>query len=183
MNTLHTHVVKRAAELTGPEIESVLHYWEVEEWAGLSEAGFKDKFRHSEFHLLTDPSASLLALSRINFDFRLEIAGTCYGWAEFGGFVATQPGRGYGSALLSALLTDLRSRGIEALGFCEEPVRGFYEKCNIRILYDQARYLRQKCYDFWGIPPDDDILDLTLTEESRQLLASLHPDKLAYLVS
>jgi hypothetical protein len=180
---MHHYTTKRASELTAAEVESILHHWEVEEWAGLSEAGFKDKFRHSEFHLLTGPTGSLLALARINFDFRLRIAGAEYQWAELVGFVAPQPRRGYGSALLAALRANLQSRSIEALGFCEEPVRPFYEKARVRILYDQARYLREQCHDFWGIPPDDDILDLTLSERSSQLLASLHAGKLAYLVS
>lgn len=180
---MRNHVIKRAPELTAAEIGLILHHWEVEAWAALSEAAFKDQFRHSEFHLLTGEGASLLALARINFDFRLEIEGVQHGWAEFVGFVAAQPRRGYGSALLAALVSSLQSRGIQALGFCEEPVRPFYEKCNVHILYDQARYLREKQYDCWGIPPDDDILDLSLSGESRRLLASLHPGKLAYLVS
>ncbi|MBD0254439.1 MAG: GNAT family N-acetyltransferase, partial [Cytophagales bacterium] len=160
---MRNHVIKKASELTAPEIGLILHYWEIEEWAALSEAAFKDQFRHSEFHLLTGEGASLLALARLNFDFRLEIEGRQHQWAEFVGFVAAQPRRGYGSALLAALVASLQSRGIEALGFCEEPVRPFYEQCKVGILYDQARYLREKRDDWWGIPPDDDILDLSLS--------------------
>jgi hypothetical protein len=180
---MRDYVIKRAPELTAAEIGLILHHWEIEEWVALSEMAFKEKFQHSEFHLLRGESSSLLALARLNFDFRLEIEGVQHQWAEFVGFVAAQPRRGYGSALLAALVASLQSRGIQALGFCEEPVRPFYEKCKVHILYDQARYLREKQYDFWGIPPDDDILDLSLSQASCQLLASLHPGKLAYLVS
>ncbi len=180
---MHQYTIRKANELAAPEIGQILQYWEVSEWAGMDEDTFRHAFRDSEFHLLTDERSTLLALARINFDFCLEIAGVRYRFAEFVGFVAAEKRKGYGSELLSAITGNLRSRRIETIGFCESEVRGFYQKCRIYILYDQAKHLREFDQNQWIVPTDDDILDLTLSEESRRLFAALDDRNLAYLVS
>jgi hypothetical protein len=176
-----TYQIKRATELSAGEMGQVLHAWEVQAWMDLSEAAFRQRFAQSEFHLLTGPQAALLAVARLNFDFCLRIDDRRYAFAELVGFVSPQPRRGYGSRLLDLLTGTLRKRNMEALGFCEQPLRGFYQKCNVPILYGQARYVREMDHDQWVASTDDDILDLTLSPESVALLNGLNGQRLAYL--
>jgi hypothetical protein len=177
-----TYQIKQAQELSAEEINRVLHAWEVQEWLNLSEVAFKQHFAQSEFHLLTGPENTLLAVARIHFDFCLRIDQRRYAFAELVGLVSLQPRRGYGSHLLGLLTGTLRERQVEALGFCERPLRGFYQQCNVPILYDQARYVRERDHDQWVASTDDDILDLTLSRESAALLNGLNGQRLAYLL-
>ncbi len=96
--------------------------------------------------------------------------------------MATERRQGYGRALLMTLLGNLGERGIEAVGFCEKPVRGFYEKCGLPILRDGAKHLREYSNGQWLVPADDDILNLTLSESHWQLLGGLNDQCPAYLV-
>ncbi|HEX8532010.1 MAG TPA: hypothetical protein VF646_18375 [Cytophagales bacterium] len=178
-----TYQIKQAQELSAGEISRVLHAWEVSEWMNLSETAFRQRFAQSEFHLLTNPHAALLAVARINFDFCLRIDGHRYAFAELVGLVSLQPRRGYGSHLLGLLTGNLRERNVEALGFCEQPLRGFYQQCNVSVLYGQARYVHERDHDQWVASTDDDILDLTLSRESADLLNGLNGQRLAYLLS
>jgi hypothetical protein len=177
-----TYQIKRAPELSAGEMGQVLHAWEVHEWMALSVAAFRQRFAQSEFHLLTGPQATLLAVARINFDFCLRIDDRRYAFAELVGLVSTIPRQGHGSHLLGLLTGNLRERNVEALGFCEEPVRGFYRKCNVPMLYGQARFVRERDHGQWVASTDDDILDLTLSRESVALLNSLNGQRLAYLL-
>ncbi len=177
-----TYQVKQAQELSAGEIRQVLHAWEVGEWLNLSESAFKQRFAQSEFHLLTGPGNTLLAIARINFDFCLRIDQHRYAFAELVGLVSIQPRQGYGSHLINLLTGTLRGRNVEVLGFCEQPLRGFYQQCNVPILYGQARYVRERDHDQWVTSTDDDILDLTLSRESAGLLSSLNGQRLAYLL-
>ena len=179
---MHTYQIKKAADLSAGEIAQILHAWDVSEWMALQEAAFKQHFEQSEFHLLTGPQASLLTIARINFDFRLRIDNRHYAFAELVGLVSPQQRKGYGSQLLHLLIGNLRERDIEALGFCEQPLRDFYQKCNVRILYDKATYLRELDNDQWVPSTDDDILDMTLSRESIDLLNGLNEQRLAYFI-
>ncbi len=176
-----TYQVKQAQELSAGEINQVLHAWEVQEWMNLSEAAFKQHFAQSEFHLLTGPENTLLAVARINFEFCLRIDQHRYAFAELVGLVSLQPRRGYGSHLLDLLTGNLRGRQVETLGFCEQPLRSFYQQCKVPILYGQARYVHERNHDQWVASTDDDILDLTLSRESAELLNGLNGQRLAYL--
>ncbi len=177
-----TYQIKQATELSATEINWILHAWAVREWMDLQEAAFRQRFAQSEFHLLTGRPAPPLAVARINFDFRLRIEDRCYAFAELVGLVCTAPRQGHGSRLVGLLTGNLRERNVEALGFCEEPLRGFYRKCNVPMLYGQARHLRERDHDQWVAATDDDILDLTLSRESVTLLNSLNAQRLAYLL-
>ncbi len=177
-----TYQIKGAQELSAGEMSQVLHAWEVREWMALPEAAFRQRFAQSEFHLLTDPQAALLAVARLNFDFCLRIDGRRYAFAELVGLACPKPRQGYGRHLLDLLTGTLRRRGTEALGFCEQPLRGFYQKCNVPILYGQARHVRERDHDQWVASTDDDILDLTLSRESAALLNGLNGQRLAYLL-
>ncbi len=183
MSDMLTYQIKPAQELSAGEISQVLHAWEVGAWMNLSATAFKQRFAQSEFHLLTDSRAALLAIARINFDFCLRIDQRRHAFAELVGFVSVWRGKGYGSHLLDLLTGNLRSRQVEALGFCEQPLRGFYQQCNVPILYGQARYVRERDQDKWVASTDDDILDLTLSRESAELLRNLNGQRLAYVLS
>ncbi|PSR56462.1 hypothetical protein AHMF7605_24675 [Adhaeribacter arboris] len=171
--------VKAAKHLLDSDIKAILHFWEMHT---LTPDAFREKFKNSEFHLVKDYSSTIRAVARVNFDFKLRINEQLFAYPEFGGFVALPQGKGYGTELLQYLIQNLKKRKLEALGFCEKPLRPYYEKCGIRILYDQAKFLRTAEQNEWIPSSDDDILDLTLSPASWQQLQSLSPANLAYLV-
>jgi hypothetical protein len=80
------------------------------------------------------------------------------------------------------LITNLKNRNIEALGFCEKENRPFYQKCQIPIMLDQAKQIREPAGEEWLMPDDDDLLDINLSEKNALLLKSLNPAKLGYLL-
>ncbi|QMU27515.1 hypothetical protein [Adhaeribacter radiodurans] len=174
--------VKAAVNLLDSDVKAILNFWEMTNGQNMTPDVFKEKFKNSEFHLLKDHSSNLRAVARMNFDFKLKIDDQTYTYPEFGGFVAKPRSKGYGTELLVNLIQNLKKRKIEALGFCEKPLRLYYEKCGIQILYDQAKFLREAGENDWVISSDDDILDLTLSPASVQLLQSLNSANLAYLI-
>ncbi len=174
--------VKAAANLRDSDIKTILEIWELADWEGMNPDAFREKFKNSEFHLLKNQSSGILAVARMNFDFKIQINDQTYAYPEFGGFVASPRGKGYGTELLVNVIQNLKARKMEALGFCEKPLRPYYEKCGIQILYDQAKFLREAEQNEWVPSNDDDILDLTLSSTSLQLLKSLNPENLAFLV-
>lgn len=177
-----SYIQKTANGLSEGEIRTILSYWEVEEWKALTGDEFRDMFKQSEFHLLTTNHSVILCLARINFDFAIRTGNALYTVAELVGLVATEPGKGYGKELLSLIQENVKSRDIELISFCEKANRGFYQKCGVPILTDQARQLREPDNGDWLIPTDDDILAINLSEHGINLLNSLNPEKPGYLV-
>jgi hypothetical protein len=181
-NMTTNYTVKKATDLTEEEVNVILKSWEVEEWYSLSIEQFKEKFHHSEFHLLKDDESKILCLARLNFDFKIRIQDKIYEFAELVGLVATVRMRGYAKGLLEYMKDNLVARNIETIGFCEKPLRPFYEKCNITIIKDRAKLLREEEGDGWIIPSDDDILVLNLSAESVNILMSLSSENPGYLI-
>ncbi len=173
--------VKQTADLQAQEIKTILRHWEITEWQQLGEKEFKKLFTHSEFHLLTDANFKIVAAARINFDFKIKVEAQVYELAELVGLVALEKRCGYGRKLMQELVTNLKKRNIEAIGFCEKENRPFYQKCQIPIMQNQAKQLREPAGEKWLIPEDDDLLDINLTLKTALLLKSLSPNNLGYL--
>jgi hypothetical protein len=181
---MHTvYLVKQPAALTPAEIATILQAWEVEAWQHLHPDAFKQAFSTSEFHLLLNDTEHILAMARINFDFKLLIESRVHQIPEFVGFVSVERAKGYGSILLKSIITNLQSRNIQALGFCEKELRPFYEKNGIPLLYGKARFIREFENDEWVVATDDDILNLTLSADTVALLESLNEAKEALLTA
>ncbi|HYH14392.1 MAG TPA: hypothetical protein VD794_04180 [Flavisolibacter sp.] len=178
---MQNYQVKKATHLLPNEINLILSTWDVKEWNSLSVTDFRNQFFSSEFHLLLDNSYSIVSFARINFDFKLQIEDQAYSIPEFVGFISVRKGKGYGSMLLENIITNLRARNIEALGFCEKTLRPFYEKCAVPILYNQARFIKEPMNNEWQISDDDDILNLTLSTRTSKLLMSLNDERSAFL--
>lgn len=176
------HLIKQPADLTSMEIKTILACWEIEPWTGIEDKDFVQKYRHSEFHFLMGERAAILCVARMNFDFRLKISHQIYPFAELVGFVSVAERQGNGKLFLHHIRDNMENRKIEALGFCEKPVRGFYEKCQVPVLYDQAKHLREIPNDPFSVPADDDIFSLTLSGPHFGLLNSLHVNNLAWLL-
>ena len=176
------HEIKKASDLTTQQIRTILEHWEVDEWISLTDKQFSDKFKNSEFHLLLDSKSDMLSVARINVEFQIRIQNKNYSFPELVGLVSVIKMNGYGRQLLESITTSLRERNIEAIGFCEKELRSFYEKCNIEILYNQAKQLRESDNGNWTVPADDDILNLTLSNDSKNLLSNLSQDNLGYIV-
>jgi hypothetical protein len=174
--------IKKADDLQTQEIETILKHWEIAEWRQLSKEEFKKIFTYAEFHLLTDENFKILAVARINFDFKIKVEDQIYEIAELVGLVAIEKRSGYGRKLLQEIVTNLKNRNIEAIGFCEKENRPFYYKCQIWNMRDQAKQLREPAGEKWLIPEDDDVLAINLSEKNALLLQSLSPDKLGYLL-
>ena len=180
---MNTYLVKKAIDLTDTEIAIILHAWNVNEWMGLSAPTFREMFSESEFHLLLNDQTTILALARINFDFRIKVAGKTYEIPELVGLVSIDKGKGFGSTLLTNMIASLKSKNIEALGFCEQNLRPFYEKTGITLLYNQARFIKELNDQDWIAGTDDDILNLTLSNNMIQLLEGLNEKQPAFLVA
>lgn len=164
------------------EIKTILACWEIEPWTGIEDKDFIQKYRHSEFHFLMGENGAILCVARLNFDFRLKMNHMIYPFAELVGFVSIEERRGNGKAFLHHIRANMERRGIEALGFCEKPARGFYEKCEAPIFYDRAKHVREIPNDPFSVPADDDIFSVTLSASNIKLFQDLNVDNLAWLL-
>lgn len=177
------YTVCTAAHLTEATIRTILQQWNIAAWLALTADEFKEQFRHSEFHWLSDHDR-IISLARVNFNFGIQIGDSILSVAELVGLVAVDKSKGYGSLLLKQLQENLAERDIEALGFCEKELRPFYEHCNVNILYGHAQYLRERHEGSWIVSTDDDILDLTLSlsiHEQIRALSLEHPGKIVFI--
>lgn len=178
-----TYEIKHAEKLSASEVAVILKSWEEPEWSSLTWEEFKEKFSGSEFHLLKDKDANICCLTRINFDFKVELKQSVYDICELVGLVSVVKSKGYGQQLLQYIVSNLQHRKIDCIGFCGKELRPFYEKCNIPILYNQAEYLQEKISDGQTEPnPDDDILIIFLSDNKYQLLAGLDNNCIGYLL-
>jgi GNAT superfamily N-acetyltransferase len=176
------YTIKKSTELTTQEINTILQYWEIEAWMQMTEEEFRHAFKDSAFHLLTYNGSEILCLARINFDFSIQVGQQLYRIAELVGLVAAEKGKGYGKALIGHIRDYVENRQIEVIGFCEKELRPFYQKCDVPILYDQAKQLREKKGNEWVSSTDDDVLIIHLSEDSIRLFNSLNTQNLGYLV-
>ncbi|QNF31557.1 hypothetical protein HUW51_02005 [Adhaeribacter swui] len=174
--------IKQPDELQPIEIRTILHYWEVDEWQQLSESEFKNKFAQSEFHLLTNENFKILAVARLNFDFSIKVQDQFYKLVELVGLVAMEKRRGYGKKLIENLVANVKARNLQTISFCEMVNRPFYQSCQLPMLLNQAKQLREPTGAEWLVPEDDDLLIVHLSEEHTQILKNLSPENLGYLV-
>jgi hypothetical protein len=178
-----THSIKKPEQLSDNEINTILESWDVADWKDMKPVEFKERFKKSEFHLLTDANARLLSIARINFNFKVKISETEYQMAELVGFVAVEILKGYGKILIERLADNLKNRNIEAIGFCKNKNSAYYESCGLKIFYNSVRYLREMKDGNWYTPAeDDDIFSLTLSENNIPLFEKLSHDNPAYLL-
>lgn len=168
------YTIKETSRLSLKEINTILTYWDVPEWKNMSSEKFRSVFSQSEFHLLKGPDSKLLCAARINFRFKIEIQQTIYNIAELVGLVAIEKGKGYGKRLLANMQQNLTKRNIEVIGFCEKPVRPFYKKCSIPLLYNKAKYLIEMNGDKKTISSDDDILNISLHPGTLKVVKGLN---------
>lgn len=174
------YLIKKTDELSLPEIEYILKLWDIPEWMTMNSSDFRFSFKDSEFHFLTDHHEKILALSRLNFDFTLEIYGKQYAFAEITGLVSAQEKKGYGSLLVKFLQENTQQRNLEAIGFCLKKLRPFYRQCRIEILENKAKNIMENNGTEWTASEDDDILIFHLSGKRKELLKSLSPENNAY---
>jgi hypothetical protein len=180
---LNTYTIKRSADLLDTEIQTILDSWDVDEWKAMGSGAFRKRFEKSEFHLLFDPGNKMLSVARINFEFKVRMDELNYQMAELVGFLAIEILKGYGKILLGHLSENLKNRKIEAIGFCRNKYSLYYESSGFTIFYNKVKFLREKKNDEWFTPTeDDDIINLSLTENTIQLFEKLNDDSPAYLI-
>jgi hypothetical protein len=178
-----TYHIKTADMLSVSEIKTILQYWEVKEWLGFTVQEFNERFCDSEFHLLADQHSNVLCVTRINFDFKIEVNNAVYSLSELVGLVSMVKMKGYAKLLIRDIVCNLKSRGVECIGFCEKELRPFYEKCGILILYDQAKLFKDKPLSEEFEPnTDDDILDINLSNNTRDLLSGINDENIGYIL-
>ncbi|PTT23621.1 hypothetical protein DBR28_18775, partial [Chryseobacterium sp. HMWF028] len=97
--------------------------------------------------------------------------------------VAAHKKKGYGSVLVSRFKENVIQRNIETIGFCHSDLRPFYEKCDIEILHDKAKMIKESIGSEWVNSEDDDILIFHTTQERKELLNQLSPQNNAYLIT
>lgn len=176
------YTIKETSQLSLKEIKVILTYWDVPEWKNMSSEKFRSVFSQSEFHLLTTTDSKLLCVARINFRFKIEVKQVRYNIAELVGLVAMEKGKGYGKKLLAHIQQNLVKRNIEVIGFCEKPVRPFYKKSGIPVLYNKARYLVEITGDEKMISNDDDILNITLRSATLKVIKGLNKKTTGHLL-
>ncbi|PZU86011.1 MAG: hypothetical protein DI529_09185 [Chryseobacterium sp.] len=173
--------IKKSEDLSDKEIDLILKSWKIEDWLELDSSAFKMKFEKSEFHLL-EIGERIVSLARINFDFKFEIQKNLYSFAELVGLVSVEKAKGYGSLLLNKMVTNLKEKEIETIGFCKKELRPFYEKNNIQILYGKGIFITEFDNNKWLDSDDDDILIINTSEENIDILRSLNKQNKAILV-
>ncbi|WP_336517702.1 hypothetical protein [Pollutibacter soli] len=172
--------IKSAGELSEKEIERIVDAWSIPEYNDLTKVDFAERFSYSEFHLLYYGD-SISALARINFDFELEMEGVKYKFAELVGLVAVEKQKGRGTQLVKLIMQNMVERNIQAIGFCEKSLRGFYIRCELRIFEGKAKYLLEYVESKWIPSTDDDILEINLSSANRLLFESLNQNNPAFL--
>lgn len=182
-NAMIYYEIKRVDDLGDREIGVILKNWNVPEWMEMNATDFRQTFRHSEFHLLKNQQNDFLAVARINFDFNVKIGDNNYNFPELVGLVAIIKMKGYGKQLIDCIKENLSARKVEAIGFCEKPLRPFYEKIGVEILVGKAKWVQENIGDKWTSSTDDDILNLTLSSANVKLLEGLDKKNLAFLIS
>ncbi|MDR6920425.1 MULTISPECIES: hypothetical protein [Chryseobacterium] len=174
------YLIKKTNELSNPEIEYILKLWDISEWMTMNTSDFRFSFRNSEFHFLVNQRDEILALSRLNFDFTLDISGKQYIFAEIVGLVSAQEKKGYGSILVKFLKENTEQRNLEVIGFCLKELRPFYQQCDVEILKNKAKNIMENNGTVCNSSEDDDILIFHLSDERKELLKSLGPENNAY---
>ncbi|WP_126654244.1 GNAT family N-acetyltransferase [Chryseobacterium aureum] len=175
--------VKETKDLTEKEIEHILELWDISAWNTMKSAYFRSFFKNSEFHFLMHTHENLLAIIRVNFDFTLKIKDSEYTFAEAVGLVAAHKKKGYGAALVKHFKENIIQRNIETIGFCHSDLRPFYEKCDVEILHDKAKMIKESIGSAWVNSEDDDILIFHILPERKELLTRLSPQNNAYLMT
>lgn len=175
--------IKQTNELTDSDIEHILQLWDISVWNTMKSAYFRTFFKDSEFHFLLDSHSEILAVFRLNFDFVLEISGTQYVFAEAVGLVAAHKKKGYGAMLVQKFKENVTQRNLETIGFCHAGLRPFYEKCNIEILYDKAKAIKEQAGSEWINSEDDDILIFNVSHQVKEQLNTLSEQNNSYLIT
>jgi GNAT superfamily N-acetyltransferase len=179
----YSYQILPPAELSDPTIQMILRLWQITEWNGMDAEAFRKLFSASEFHLLIDAGeGALQCIARINRAFTLKIEGELHTFAELVGLVAAKRGKGHGKTLMRQICHNLRERNIEAIGFCSNALRPFYEECGVTILRDRAHYIYEHADAAWIPSEDDDILDINLSPENVTRLRALNEHNVAYFV-
>jgi predicted GNAT family N-acyltransferase len=180
----YSYQILPPTELSDSTIQTILRLWQVAEWKGMDTETFRKFFSMSEFHLLMDAGEdNLQCIARINRAFTLKIEEERYTFAELVGLVAAERGKGHGKTLMRQICHNLRERNIEAIGFCSNALRPFYEECGVTILRDRAHYIYEQADARWIPSEDDDILDLNLAPENATRLRALNEHNVAYFVA
>ncbi|MEI7489412.1 MAG: hypothetical protein WCJ72_18755 [Chryseobacterium sp.] len=116
-------------------------------------------------------------MMRLNFDFILQISDKKCHFAEAVGLVSGQKKKGHGRKLIKYIINNITERNLETIGFCMSELRPFYDKCDISILHDKAKSIKEKSGSEWVSSDDDDILIFNLSEEKKELLNQLSSEK------
>ncbi|PXW14867.1 MULTISPECIES: GNAT family N-acetyltransferase [unclassified Chryseobacterium] len=175
--------VKKTKDLTEAEIKHILELWDISAWSTMNSSYFRSFFRDSEFHFLMDTDENILAIMRVNFDFTIQIADTDYSFAEAVGLVSAHKKKGYGAALVRYFKENVTQRNLETIGFCHSDLRIFYEKCDVEILHDKAKMIKESVDSEWANAEDDDILIFHTTQERKERLNQLNSQNNAYLMT
>ena len=89
--------------LTVSEVKTILQHWEIKEWLNFTVQEFNERFSDSEFHLLADQNSNILCVTRINFDFKIEVNGAVFSISELVGLVSVVKMKGYAKRLTRIL--------------------------------------------------------------------------------
>lgn len=175
--------IKQTNELTDSDIEHILKLWDISTWNTMKPSYFRNFFKDSEFHFLVNSTSDILAIFRLNFDFVLEISEKQYAFAEAVGLVAAHKKKGYGAILVQKFKENVTQRNLETIGFCHADLRPFYEKCNIEILYNKAKSIKEHEDSEWINSEDDDILIFNISQKEKEQLSRLSTQYNAYLIT
>ena len=176
------YIIKKGIDLSAGEIDVILRAWDVPEFENLGLSEFADRFASSEFHLLIDEQHIILSLCRLNTGFRLRIKGVDWQPAEFVGLVSIVLQHGYATTLIEQILENVRERNLSVIGFCESPLRKFYDKAGIAYLPGKARFILEHSGEGWTVCADDDILLLHVNKEFISVLSALDEQHPAYFI-
>lgn len=165
--------IKHTKELTETEIQHILQLWDISSWNSMKSDYFRTFFKNSTFHFLLDADKNIQSLIRVNYDFVLEISGIQLPLAEAVGLVAAQKKKGYGAKLVEYFRDYVVKNNVETIGFCHQELRSFYEKCNVEILYDKGKAIKENTGSEWVNSEDDDILIFNISAKRKEKKSSI----------
>lgn len=183
LNSKMNYIIKNVDELNDSEIKTILNLWEITDWQSLDKEEFTKMFSQSEFHFLMNDNNDILSVLRLNFDFNLEINSVKHSFSEMVGLVAAEKGKAYGSLILGYFSSNIKSRNLDVISFCEQDLRLFYKKSNVEILEGKAKFIKEFENGIWKTSDDDDILIFNLTTTKKEILLELNDSNHALFIN
>ncbi len=150
--------IKSTDELTENEIEHILQLWDIDIWNKMKTDYFRTFFKDSNFISCWMPVKTYWPCSGLILILLWRFLGKGFLLQKQSVWFLLTGKKGYGAQLVRHFRDHVTLQKMETIGFCHQELRPFYEKCNIEIVYDKAKMIKESIGSEWINSEDDDIL-------------------------